>query len=354
MRAQNFFRIFEGMDKDYIVTWFYREGADDYSYYPQVGGRGDSPLLHSVYMQIQLPFFHTFARNNPKSPLLFFSNLRKEELPPYLNDLFDNLKPNGVEVITLPYTCRPPRHWYKAWANQFYLYDILKYMGGRMGDRDTVTVCDADCLCRRPLRQLFDEVRAKGSALYSVCEDTEHKREARINGTLLSEMEDIYADCYGEGLGREMKYYGGEFVCLRGDVVRRLNEALPQLWKYNFSLPDGTPRLNEEAHVLSVLAARLNICNEGAGRYVKRLWTGHLYRNVKEGDVQKAVWHLPSEKKTGLFLLYRRIRRRGGLDPEPVFWEKAERWCGMTMGGWKKRALDLLVKLARRTVWRRS
>ena len=41
--------------KNYIATWFYRESHEEASYYPQAGGRGDSALLHSVYMQIQVP-----------------------------------------------------------------------------------------------------------------------------------------------------------------------------------------------------------------------------------------------------------------------------------------------------------
>lgn len=41
---------------NYIATWFYKENKDEASFYPQGGGRGDSPLLHSIYMQIQVPF----------------------------------------------------------------------------------------------------------------------------------------------------------------------------------------------------------------------------------------------------------------------------------------------------------
>ena len=61
--------------KNYIATWFYRESHEEASYYPQAGGRGDSALLHSVYMQIQVPFFTTFRHYNPEAELLFFSNL---------------------------------------------------------------------------------------------------------------------------------------------------------------------------------------------------------------------------------------------------------------------------------------
>ena len=86
---------------DYIATWFYRESADEASFYPQMGQRGDSALVHSVYMQIQVPFFRTFRHYNPAARLLFFTNLRRDALPRFLLDLFDEL---GVETVTLPYS----------------------------------------------------------------------------------------------------------------------------------------------------------------------------------------------------------------------------------------------------------
>ena len=45
---------------NYIATWFYKESKEDASFYPQAGKRGDSALVHSIYMQIQVPFFTTF------------------------------------------------------------------------------------------------------------------------------------------------------------------------------------------------------------------------------------------------------------------------------------------------------
>ena len=38
---------------NYIATWFYKESKEDASFYPQAGKRGDSALVHSIYMQIK-------------------------------------------------------------------------------------------------------------------------------------------------------------------------------------------------------------------------------------------------------------------------------------------------------------
>lgn len=174
---------------NYIATWFYKESKEDASFYPQAGKRGDSALVHSIYMQIQVPFFTTFRHYHPDDKLLFFSNL--DQFPDYLERLFKELR---IETVTLPYLCIPPKGWYGAWRNQFYLYDILRYMEKRMQADDTLLICDADCLCMRPLEQLFSDTRKYGSALY----DASDRPNLSVNGITLKEMTDIYNDCYVE------------------------------------------------------------------------------------------------------------------------------------------------------------
>ena len=319
---------------NYIITWFYRESADEASFYPQMGQRGDSALVHSVYMQIQVPFFRTFRHYNPKARLLFFTNLRREGLPRFLLGLFDEL---GVETVTLPYERRPPKGWYGAWQNQFYLYDILGWMGGRMKADDALLVCDADCLCRTPLDGLFDEIRKQGSALYEFITD----RSATINGITLPEMEAFYTDCYGTPPRSPLAYYGGEFIGLRGDSVCRINEAYAGLWAFNLARAGSRePKLNEEAHVLSVLAERLDLRNAVANRYVKRMWTSPQFNNVCPEDERLAVWHLPYEKKRGLYRLFRLLEKQKGLGDEERFWHRAKELTGVPAVSLRKRLRD--------------
>lgn len=319
---------------NYIITWFYRESADEASFYPQMGQRGDSALVHSVYMQIQVPFFRTFRHYNPAARLLFFTNLRRDALPRFLLGLFDEL---GVETVTLPYERRPPKGWYGAWQNQFYLYDILGWMGGRMKADDALLVCDADCLCRTPLDGLFDEIRKQGSALYEFITD----RSATINGITLPEMEAFYSACYGPPPRSPLAYYGGEFIGLRGDSVCRINEAYAGLWAFNLARADRRePKLNEEAHVLSVLAERLDLRNAVANRYVKRMWTSPQFNNVRPEDERLAVWHLPYEKKRGLYRLFRLLEKQKGLGDEERFWHRAKELTGVPAVSLRKRLRD--------------
>lgn len=327
---------------DYIATWFYRESADEASFYPQMGQKGDSALVHSVYMQIQVPFFRTFRHYNPAARLLFFTNLKREGLPRFLLELFDEL---SVETVTLPYTRRPPKGWYEAWQNQFYLYDILSGMDGRMQADDALLVCDADCLCRMPLDPLFDEIRNNGSALYEFITD----RSATINGITLPQMERFYETCYSKPPRLPLAYYGGEFIGLRGDNVYRINEAYPELWAFNLARAGlQAPKLNEEAHVLSMLAERLDLRNAIANRYVKRMWTSPQFNNVRPGDEHLAVWHLPYEKKRGLYRLFRLLEKQKGLGDEARFWEKAKAWTGVPAVSLVKRLRDRWTTLQMR------
>lgn len=323
--------------KNYIATWFYRESHEEASYYPQAGGRGDSALLHSVYMQIQVPFFTTFRHYNPEAELLFFTNLEADQLPPFLTELFQRTR---TEVVTLPYRNRPPKGWYKAWMNQ-YVYDIFKEMERRMQPGDTLLVCDADCLCRTPLHSLFQSIRTDGSTLY----DLGCPQGFSINGTTLAQMEEFYTSCYGERPSSPMAYYGGEFIGLRADAVHGVNREFPVVWQFNFNLPADTARLHEEAHIFSVLAERLHLRYATANRYVKRLWTTPIYNNVSPGDEKLSVWHLPSEKKFGLYRLYRILERDKGILDEQRFWAKAGTYCGIPHIGWGKKACDFILTL---------
>ena len=337
---------------NYIATWFYKESKEDASFYPQAGKRGDSALVHSIYMQIQVPFFTTFRHYHPNDKLLFFSNL--DQFPDYLERLFKELQ---IETICLPYLCIPPEGWYGAWRNQFYLYDILRYMEKRMQADDTLLVCDADCLCMRPLEQLFSDTRKHGSALY----DASDRPDLSVNGITLKEMTDIYNDCYGEAKNPEIKeelvhYYGGEFISLRGDVVAQINEAYPALWNYNLErFAANRPKLNEEAHFLSVVATRLNIHNNIANQYVKRLWTYPKYNTVEKGDEQLAVWHLPYEKKRGLYLLYKHFVNHPAFDDEEAFRKKASAYTGVPTVTLGKRIRDfytiLLLKIKDKCIY---
>lgn len=326
---------------NYIATWFYKESKEEASFYPQAGQSGDSELVHSIYMQIQVPFFTTFRHYNQEAKLLFFTNV--EKLPGYLEDMFAKL---NVEVIRIPYRCIPPDGWYSAWRNQFYLYDIWQYMEARLQDNDNLLICDADCLCTASLTPMFEEVTEYGSALYEM----DKAPERQIHGITLGQMTQLYENCYQQKPNLPIYYYGGEFFALRGDIIKEVNKAYQPLWSYNLQLfKEGREKLNEEALFFSVLAEHLQIRNHIANKYIKRMWTHPEFNNIVKGDKKLAIWHLPYEKKRGLYYLFKDLRDNPFITDETVFWKKAAFYTGIPEISIRKKIKDsihiLLPKL---------
>ena len=322
----------------YIASWFYYESSCEASYYPQMGRRGDSPLAHSVYMQIQVPFFVTFQHYNPETRLLFFTNL--EQLPNFLVELFHHLH---VEIVTLPYRCAPPKGWYHSWANQFYLYDILQYMENRLKENDTFTIIDADCICQRSLVPFFEQVVQTGSGLYAN-DMSDNWQSSDLNQ---GQMTEIYRSFYGKEPSQKLFYYGGEFISLRGDKVKEVNKAYTPLWQYNLQLfEEQKPKLNQEALMFSVLAEHLQIRNSIGNAYIKRIWTSPKVNNCRLEDKQLAIWHLPYEKRRGLHYLYNDLKRSGyKIADEQAFWRNASKYCGVPKITCWKKCRDLLQKM---------
>lgn len=326
---------------NYIATWFYKENKDEASFYPQMWAKGDSPFLHSIYMMILVPFFVTFRKFNPEVSLQFFTNLKEEELPYYLREMFEKVK---VDVITIPYTRRPPKDWHDAWQNQFYLYDIMAYMGDKMGQNDTLLICDADCLCWKPLDELFETTRNSGSALYEFIT----ARDVNINGITIPEMEDFYSECFKDTVSSPIAYYGGEFISLRGDYVSMINDLYSQIWDFNLTRKQtNKPKINEEAQLLSIMAERLGIRNNYANKYVKRMWTSPMFNNICKEDTEFSVWHIPYEKKRGLKFLFKYLKKDGyTIKDEKKFKSIAQIYTGIPNKTLKKRIYDLIMKVS--------
>lgn len=322
----------------YIATWFYQESKEQASYYPQMGRNGADSLVHSIYMQIQVPFFRTFKHFNPDVRFLFFTNVTC--LPEYLNTLFSQL---DVEVIRLPLTTLPPDGWHPAWRNQFYLFDILRTFAPRMNIEDQLMVLDADCICTKSLDPLFAICANDGAVLY----EAYTKGDYVINGINLEQMKDIYKSCYPTSYRDvSISYYGGEFILLRGDRVDLINEAFPDLWQQNLKrFAENKCKLNEEAHFLSVLVTHLGLANNIGNQFIKRMWTHPNFYNVEVADLQLPIWHLPYEKKRGLYYLYLYFQKHSTIVNEDAFLKMAEYYTGVPKIHWTKRLKDRYTTL---------
>lgn len=332
-----------------ISTWFYKESKEDGSFYPQVGS-GASPLAHSIYMQIQVPFFTTVRHYNPSARLIFFTNL--DVLPAYLDNLFKRL---CVEVVKLPYTCKPPKGWHDSWTNQFYVYDVLRWAESHIEKDDVFLITDADCVCHKPLDEFFLRTKELGAGLYDSHYSCSNPN-LMINGITARQLTELYYDYKGIPAPEKdlIAYYGGEFIAFRGDIIPLVNKEYEKLWAFNLDrFHKNLPKLNEEALLLSVLVKSLGLDNTIGNDYVNRIWTTKLYYTVKPTDFDLALWHMPSEKKRGLYRLYRYFTRHPEVPvPDEKFWQWAGEICGLLGLTIRKRLRDRIMMLYQRVVSR--
>ena len=332
-----------------ISTWFYKESKEESSYYPQVGF-GNSPLAHSLYMKIQVPFFTTIRHYNPSARLIFFTNL--DVLPEYLGELFKRL---SVEVVKIPYTCKPPQGWHDAWTNQFYVYDILKWAESHIAKDDVFLVTDADCVCHKSLNEFFLRTYEFGAGLYDSHYSCSNP-QIMINGITAKQLTELYYEYKGLPAPEKdlIAYYGGEFIAFRGDTLSLVNQEYAKLWAFNLDrFHKNLPKLNEEALLLSVLVKSLGLENTIGNDYVNRIWTTKLYYTVKPTDFSLALWHMPSEKKRGLYRLYRYFTKHPEVPvPDEKFWQWAGKICGLSGLPLRKRLRDRVMMLYQRIIAR--
>lgn len=93
------------------------------------------------------------------------------------------------------------------------------------------------------------------------------------------------------------------------------------------------------------MATRLNIHNNIANQYVKRLWTYPKYNTVEKGDEQLAVWHLPYREKKRIVSAVQTLCEPPTFDDEEVFRKKASAYTGVPTVTFGKRIRDFITIL---------
>ena len=279
---------------DYIITWLYAESPDDESYYPSVGGNTSSAGFQEVYWRCVYVFYKSalLTQKNQSVQYMFFTNVF--DIPTDVGGVnicrfFDD---NNVRVQRLELTNRTPKDWYGAWRNQFFLYDILRYLQ----DVDVnFLILDSDCFITKDLSRVFKEIEEKKIVSFK---GKGHGLDYPVNGISTAQMRMLYQEFFGEA--SELEYKGGEWIAVNSSMVPRIINEYKKLWKLNYQkYLSQEVKLNEEAHFLSMIYVRLGHQESAGDQYIKRMWTAVRYDNVVASDVEFPIWHLPAEKKYG-------------------------------------------------------
>lgn len=299
---------------DYICTWIYLDSPDESSEYPQVGKGSHLPDFQKVYWKCVAVFFATSIRFNPERNHVLFSNKKWDELP--VVDGFDMsvfLREQGVTLETIPLSWQTPPGYFGKWRNQFYIFDILKSIEAKYSDDDRFVILDSDCVINRPLDGLFKAIEKDGLLVLPM----PYTDTANINGVTREDMKTIFTELDGKDTGQNPLYYGGEVFAATTRVIRKINNIAPGLWEKMMERhQNGQVKLNEEAHFLSYCYYKIGVFGL-LDQFIKRIWTSPQYSNVESSDVQLPIWHLPSEKKGGIALLFKRLKAGKSIEFSP-------------------------------------
>jgi hypothetical protein len=340
-----------------IATWFVADEPGEETDYPQVGGLSSSTAFQSAYWRCIACFFNSSRRFNPGIPHFLFTNT---SLPVVDGINFEELfRRWNVKTIHLPITFRLARGAQKAWGNQLYILDIIKYVAANRCV-DNVIVLDADCVWIAGVEKISEAIARYECLTYTL--DEEHYAfDAQINGVTRQEMalalHGWMSDCAIDSRINThdisfIPYQGGEIFAATNRACRDLDVLIDSLWDWQLKAGPGECGVKEEAHFLSILYAARAYPSYTANAFIKRMWTTFQVNNVKRTDFDLSIWHLPAEKKTGFRRAFREMNGSqcevwAAATPEDYI-KMIARLMGIPRRDAKKLCLDLCLKLTER------
>jgi hypothetical protein len=326
-----------------LSTWLVADQKGQETLFPQNKGASSSWAFQEVYWKCIVVFFFTARRFHPEAKLVLFLNCAPcDESSSYVLAI----KSYGVEVVITLFATRPPEGFTDRFGNQFYVFDVIDYIAARPAGEGWY-VLDSDCVFSGRYDLLDVLVSAPRGIL---CFDCNIAEAENINGISRIQLTQIAKEEGWLKGGGVIDYSGGEFFAATSSVLsssigcfRSVREQCVDRWR-NKKLT-----VTEEAHVLSLIYTEMGLVSGSANHIIKRMWTAFKYNNIMEEDLALPVWHLPSEKRTGLACLYGDILKYGKRSKDDRWWRRrlAEQ-CGIPRRGLWKLAGDVNYKLSER------
>jgi hypothetical protein len=270
--------------------------------------RTDSPNVKAPTDAAALAAFHrlmgvgfaALRRWNPDLRLVLVSTQRPGG---ELDRLFDRL---GVSLLVTPFAHRPPPGFYDRFNASLYTVDALTALTAAAGPGDRVLLLDPDVVCSAALGGVFADVRDDAVLAYDVglAPDVPNQGLTALAAAELHRRLDPRLD----GVPA---HYGGELYGFTRASWAGVAGAVEAAWE--FSLEQwraDAPRFVTEEHLLNYALRSTRVVR--ANDHVRRIWTAPVFRNVRPGDRELPLWHLPAEKARGFPRLYEAVGDPGG------------------------------------------
>ncbi|MCL1467700.1 hypothetical protein [Argonema galeatum] len=328
----------------HICTWIHCDFTGEESNYPQVGRISSSPEFQEVYWRCAIVYFASSIRNNPQANHILFTNINQNKIPNTGKfKTQDFLVDKNVKIVTLPFTYQPPKNYFQKWRNQFYLFDIMKYLSNNSGLYDSLILLDSDCVWIDSVDKIVADLEKYGVLTYEIDYPPAHK----IIGLSRLEMQTIYEELDNKSLEELPKYFGGEWFAASGREIRKIAAEIDSTWEWSLrKFAHNQPKFNESSYNLSYIYHKLGYDAGTGNPYIRRIWTT-LFRNnnASSEDFKLHIWHMLAEKKYGIKRLFKEVS-----NPESLFWklppgkpfaEYAGRYLGIPKRTPLKLSLDL-------------
>jgi hypothetical protein len=330
-----------------ISTWYVSDGEEEATYFPQIGLKSNAPDAKAVYWRCVLCFFASSIAVNPQASHVFFTN---SELPVIDGlDVAFAFKQWNVRTVNLAIQHRLPVGQVGEFGNQFYIFDILCHIA-RFEQDGCYIVLDSDCVWIQPVSAISEAAKRYGVLTY-LLDESIYSPTQPINGLTRQGMA-RFLKSISNGAQDTVPYCGGEIFAATHTEISRLAKQIGPIWRKVVATNADSPK--EEAHLLSILYAINGYEIGTANAFIKRMWTTFKHNNLDPSDADLAIWHLPSEKKTGFRELFLKLVAGKENLRNPAILGFSKKFYGRAMGvprrSLAKFVRDLTAKLSERLI----
>lgn len=291
------------MNKNLVINILAYE--DEYQTSTQMG-EGCTNLVIRNYLKDSFVCLRSCLDHTPDLDAKLFVNfdMTKED-----RQLFEK---NGIEICKLPFDkYRFPKEY--RWALVNYRLCVLDYIVHHL-EYENVLAVDTDEYCVDDLSDAFAEMQ-DGMVLYDTNERLNHSERQAIIDT-----SEFY---FGKRVN--VPHIGGEFIGGNREAMKEFLKVCQDVIDKSFPKVDEKKiyKYNDE-YVMSVAAMVVKTVN--AAPYVFRYWTIRKFFLVSTNWKYNSVclWHMPVEKKRGMFKLYNYYLKHKQFPPK----EKAAAMMG--------------------------